>query len=116
VNPREEAGYRLSWLEFELEPEPDSEPRYAPAAAAARIGIRIQTIRRWEDEGLIEPRRGERAALYSEADLAQLARIRRLTDDLGVNLAGVAAVLHLRRQVVLLQREMAALRRAGSDR
>jgi MerR family transcriptional regulator, heat shock protein HspR len=107
---------RLRWLEFDPEPEPDDEPRYAPDAAAARIGIRVQTIRRWEAEGLIEPRQGDRGLLYSEADLLTLARIRRLTDDLGVNLAGVAAVLHLRRQVVSLQREMAALRRMLGDR
>lgn len=104
------------WPAYEPESEGDDEPRYAPAAAAARIGIRVQTIRRWEAEGLIAPRPDERGLLYSDADLAQLARIRRLTDDLGVNLAGVAAVLHLRRQVIALQREMVALRRALDDR
>ncbi len=113
---REDASLRVRWTELEPEPEPSDEPRYAATAAAARIGIRVQTIRRWEDEGLIQPRRGERGTLYSDADLEQLARIRRLTDDLGVNLAGVAAVLHLRQQVVALQREMLALRRALSER
>ncbi len=116
MNYREDASLRVRWTEIEPEPEANDEPRYAPTAAAARIGIRVQTIRRWEDEGLIEPRRGERGMLYSDADLEQLARIRRLTDDLGVNLAGVAAVLHLRRQVVALQREMLALRRSRSER
>ena len=44
--------------------------------------------------------------LYSEADIERVLRIRRLVDDLGVNLAGAAAVLHLRQQVIALQREM----------
>ncbi|MFM9107079.1 MAG: MerR family transcriptional regulator [Chloroflexota bacterium] len=101
-----------TWLEFEPEDEPDTEPRYAPAAVAARVGIHIHTIRRYEQYGLVEPHSAARGrTLYSDADVEDLRRIRRLTDDLGVNLAGVAAILHLRRQLVTLQREMAAIRR-----
>jgi MerR family transcriptional regulator, heat shock protein HspR len=100
------------WLEFEPEEEPNSEPRYAVTAVASQIGVHVQTIYRYEQYGLVQPRRLDTGSrLYSEADIEQLRRIRRLTEDLGVNLAGVAAVLHLRRQLVALQREMAAMRR-----
>jgi len=109
---RDETEFVRSWLEFEPEDEPNAEPRYVATAVAARIGLHVQTIRRYEEYGLVEPRRPERGAgLYSDADIERLRRIKRLTDDLGVNLAGVAAILHLRQQVVALQREMIALRR-----
>ena len=39
-----------------------------------------------------------------------MQRIRRLVEDLGINLAGAAAVMHLREQVIALQRELDDLR------
>ena len=111
---RDETGFVRSWLEFELEDEPNPEPRYAATVVAARIGLHVQTIRRYEAYGLVEPRRLERGSgLYSDADIERLRRIKRLTEDLGVNLAGVAAILQLRQQIVALQREM--LRRQGES-
>jgi MerR family transcriptional regulator/heat shock protein HspR len=65
---------------------------------------------RYEEWGLLEPERSGRGRLYSDADIERVKRIRRLVNDLGVNLAGAAAVMHLRRQVIALQREMQALR------
>ena len=57
-----------------------------------------------------EPIRSGRRRLYSEADIEHVQRIRRLVDDLGINLAGAAAVMHLRQQVIALQRELDDLR------
>ena len=71
------------------------EPRYAISVVAARCGVRTATLRRYEEWGLLEPARSGRRRLYSEADIERVLRIRRLVDDLGVNLAGAAAVLHL---------------------
>lgn len=103
------------WVE--VEEAGDDEPRYLITAVASRAGIHVQTVRRYEAYGLVAGRRSERGlALYSEADIARVRRIRRLTDDLGVNLAGAAAVLHLREQVIALKRELADLQRALSDR
>jgi len=103
------------WVE--VEEVGDDEPRYLITAVASRAGIHVQTVRRYEAYGLVSGRRSERGlALYSEADIARIRRIRRLTDDLGVNLAGAAAVLHLREQVVALRRELAELQRALGDR
>ena len=105
------------WAEVAIVDDGDDEPRYLIAAVAARAGIHVQTVRRYEEYGLVAGRRLERGpALYSEADVARVRRIRRLTDDLGVNLAGAAAVLHLREQVIALQRELVALRRSRGER
>ena len=91
------------------------EPRYAITAIAARSGVHVQTLRRYERFGLLEPTPiGAGLRLYSEADIERVRRIRRLVDDLGVNLAGVAAILHLRQQILDLQRELQALRERSS--
>ena len=87
------------------------EPRYVITAVAARVGVRVQTLRRYEEYGLLEPMRSASGSrLYSDADIAEIERIRRLVDDLGLNLAGVAAVLHLRAQLIMAQRELQQLR------
>lgn len=89
---------------------PSPEPRYAIAAVAARTGVHVTTIRRYEEAGLVEAvsiQTGVR--LYSEADVDRIWRARRLIDDLGVNVAGAAAILHLRDQLIALQREVQLL-------
>ena len=86
---------------------PNPEPRYAIAVVAARTGVHVTTIRRYEAAGLVEAvsvQSGVR--LYSEADIDRIWRARRLIDDLGVNVAGAAAILHLREQLIALQREL----------
>ena len=100
----------ISVTDWMIEDGPRDEPRYAISVVAARCGVRKGTLRRYEDWGLLEPARSGQKRLYSEADIDHVLRIRRLVDDLGVNLAGAAAVLHLRQQVISLQRELDALR------
>jgi MerR family transcriptional regulator/heat shock protein HspR len=78
---------------------------------AARSGLGRTTLLRYEEWGVVNPKRSGRDRLYSEADLDRLMRAQRLIDDLGVNIAGAAAVLHLREQVIALQRELTDLRR-----
>ena len=53
------------------------------------------TLRRYERHGLVAPRRAGRERVYDEAALQRLRRLRRLTDDLGVNLAGAEIILRL---------------------
>jgi MerR family transcriptional regulator/heat shock protein HspR len=101
---------QVSHTELIVDDGPNDEPRYAISVVAARCGIHKGTLRRYEEWGLIEPTRAGRRRLYSDADIERVLRVRRLVDDLGVNLAGAAAVLHLRQQVISLQREMQALR------
>lgn len=91
--------------------EPSREPRYVVTAVAVRVGLRVQTVRRYEAVGLIEPAIDETGiALYSDADIDHIRRARRLVSDLGVNLAGAAAILHLRQQLLGLQRELRVMR------
>ena len=101
---------RVTVTDWMIEDGPRDEPRYAISVVAARCGVRKGTLRRYEEWGLLEPARSGRQRLYSEADIDHVLRIRRLVEDLGLNLAGAAAVLHLRQQVIALQRELDALR------
>lgn len=101
---------RISLADWLGDEETDDEPRHARAVVAARCGVRVSTLRRYEEWGVVEPARSGQRLLYSDADIDRILRARRLVEDLGLNLAGAAAVLHLRQQVIALQREMEALR------
>jgi MerR family transcriptional regulator/heat shock protein HspR len=71
-------------------------PIYMISVAAELVGVHPQTLRQYEDKGLVRPKRtpgGTR--LYSEADVARLQIIQRLTTEVGLNLAGVELVLRL---------------------
>src|SRR5688572_32388696 len=108
---RNSAGFvQVSRADWIIDDGPSDEPRYAISVVAARCGVRKGTLRRYEEWGLLEPVRAGRRRLYSEADIEHVQRIRRLVDDLGINLAGAAAVMHLRQQVIALQRDLDDLR------
>ena len=93
------------------------EPRYEIGAVAIRCGIHPQTVRQYERLGLIQPSRSRgNFRLYSDADLERLQRIQRLVNDLGVNLAGVEVILHMRERIVVLQQEIQALRSSLEQR
>jgi MerR family transcriptional regulator/heat shock protein HspR len=74
----------------------DDRPRYMISIAAELVGMHPQTLRIYENKGLINPKRTRgNTRLYSEADLERLRLIQRLTTELGLNLAGVEVVLRL---------------------
>jgi MerR family transcriptional regulator/heat shock protein HspR len=78
----------------------DDRPRYMISVAADIVGMHPQTLRIYENKGLVRPKRtpgGTR--LYSERDLERLRTIQRLTSELGLNLAGVEHVLRLQDEV-----------------
>jgi MerR family transcriptional regulator/heat shock protein HspR len=71
-------------------------PLYMISIAAELVGMHPQTLRIYENKGLVRPQRtpgGTR--LYSESDLDRLRIIQRLTTEVGLNLAGVELVLRL---------------------
>ena len=71
------------------------------------LGIHPQTLRIYEREGFIKPKRsGGNTRLYSEEDVEKLEMILRLTRELGVNLAGVEVILSMREKMEQMQREM----------
>jgi len=71
------------------------------------LGIHPQTLRIYEREGFIKPKRSEgNTRLYSEEDVERLEMILRLTRELGVNLAGVEVILSMREKMEQMQAEM----------
>ncbi|HEY2370988.1 MAG TPA: helix-turn-helix transcriptional regulator [Gaiellaceae bacterium] len=71
-------------------------PIYMISVAAELVGMHPQTLRLYENKGLVRPQRtpgGTR--LYSDADVERLRIVQRLTTELGLNLAGVELVLRL---------------------
>ncbi len=72
-------------------------PVYVISVAAELVDMHPQTLRLYERKGLIRPRRSSgKTRLYSERDVEHLREIRRLTQELGVNLAGVEEIMRLR--------------------
>lgn len=72
------------------------QPVYMIGVAAQLCGIHPQTLRQYERLGLVVPNRaGAKNRLYSESDIKRVRRIQRLTQEMGVNLAGVELILRL---------------------
>ena len=94
----------------------DDRPRYMISVAAELVGMHPQTLRVYEEKGLVRPQRtAGNTRLYSEADLERLRLIQRLTTELGLNLAGVEAVLELEAEVGRMQARMERLEREMRD-
>ena len=87
-------------------------PRYMISVAADLVGMHPQTLRIYENKGLVRPQRtpgGTR--LYSEDDIERLRIIQRLTTEVGLNLAGVELVLRLEDELRRSQRQIDTLQR-----
>jgi MerR family transcriptional regulator, heat shock protein HspR len=87
------------------EPSIDKDkPLYVISVAAELVDMHPQTLRLYERKGLIEPSRSAgKTRLYSQRNIEQLREIRRLTQELGVNLAGVEEIIRLRQKLDVLQ-------------
>ena len=71
------------------------------------FSVHQQTIRLYEKEGLIVPKRSEgNTRMFSETDIDRLEEIIYLTSKLGVNLAGVEMILKLQRKIKKMQSDM----------
>src|SRR5438445_3606399 len=74
------------------------------SVAARLVGVHEQTLRYYERAGLVEPARSKgRIRLYSLHDLERVRQIRRLTDEMGVNLAGVEVIMRLTDRIRVLE-------------
>lgn len=74
----------------------ENQPVYMIGVAAQLCGVHPQTLRQYERLGLVVPSRvGAKNRLYSETDIRRVRRIQRLTQQMGVNLAGVELILRL---------------------
>ncbi len=87
------------------------EPCFVISVASRMVGVHAQTLRYYERVGLVWPSRTVgRQRLYSIADIERLRRVKALTDDMGVNLAGAEVALKLMGRVEELEREVQHLK------
>jgi MerR family transcriptional regulator, heat shock protein HspR len=90
----------------------DDRPRYMISVAAELVGMHPQTLRIYESKGLIRPKRtAGNTRLYSELDIERLRLIQQLTNELGLNLAGVEQVLQLQDEVQRMRRTLDRMER-----
>jgi MerR family transcriptional regulator/heat shock protein HspR len=83
--------------------------RVTISVAAELVNVHQQTLRHYERIGLIEPERGKGDIRYfTPDDIERALQIRRLVEELGVNLAGVEVILNMREQMEQAQREASA--------
>jgi MerR family transcriptional regulator/heat shock protein HspR len=91
-------------------PEKSDGAWYIISVAAERAEVHEQTLRHYERLGLISPARKGSSPhsprLYSDRDIERVIQIRRLMRDLGVNLAGVEAILHMKDRMEQMQEEL----------
>jgi MerR family transcriptional regulator/heat shock protein HspR len=89
---------------------PRDEPCYTIGVVARMVDLHPQTLRNYEQIGLVVPHRtAGNIRLYSQRDVDRLHKINRLTQDLGVNLAGVEIILRMTEQIEALQSTIDAL-------
>ena len=82
-------------------------PVYFISIVAEMVETHPQTLRMYERMGLVNPNRTRNnVRLYSESDVEQVRRIQHLTQELGVNLAGVEVIFDLLREMQRLREEM----------
>ena len=90
----------------------DDRPRYMISVAAELVGMHPQTLRIYEQKGLVRPKRtAGNTRLYSDRDVARLQLIQRLTTEIGLNLAGVERVLHLEDELERMRRRLDRMER-----
>ena len=87
------------------------------SVAARLLEVHPQTLRYYERAGLLRPSRSKgNIRLYSPSDIEQARQIKRLIEDLGVNLAGVEVILHLTDRLRRVEQELQDLKaRCAAD-
>ena len=86
------------------------------SVAAELAEMHPQTLRMYEARGLIEPKRSPKGTrLYSQKDVERLRRIQEMTNELGLNLAGVERVLELESKLERTQSKVDALERRAEE-
>jgi MerR family transcriptional regulator/heat shock protein HspR len=81
-------------------------PVFMIGIASELIGVHPQTLRMYEQKGLLRPRKSiKKTRLYSEEDVELGRYIQKLTQEMGMNLAGVKKVLDLERRIATLETE-----------
>ncbi len=96
-----------------LDPEA---PAFVISVAAQLAGMHPQTLRQYDRLGLVRPGRAAgRGRRYSARDITLLREVQRLSQEEGVNLAGIKRILELEAEVLALRRRAADLDEALDD-
>jgi MerR family transcriptional regulator, heat shock protein HspR len=86
-------------------------PVFMIGIASELIGVHPQTLRMYEQKGLLRPRKSiKNTRLYSQEDVELGRYIQKLTQEMGMNLAGVKKVLDLERRIARLEADNRELR------
>lgn len=89
---------------------------YVISVAAELSGVHPQTLRMYERKGLLQPKRTEgRARRYSDRDIEHVRLIQELTQDRGVNLAGVEMVIELTQLMEQMQERLEQVRAEAEE-
>lgn len=80
---------------------------YVMRVASMLTGMHPQTLRKYERAGLLSPSRSKTLRMYSDKDIARLGVIKRLVDEVGLNLAGVELALKLQTTLLNIKKELA---------
>lgn len=92
-------------------PGRDDAPVLPISTAAELAGMHPQTLRQYDRLGLVKPQRTRgRGRRYSLRDVAVLREIQRLSQDEGINLAGISRILELEREIARVRSENELLR------
>ncbi len=90
-----------------MESHNQDEPIFVISVAARLVEMHPQTLRYYERAGLLKPTRSSgKIRLYSQREIERLRKIARLTNELGVNLAGVEVIIDLTERLDSMQKEM----------
>lgn len=79
--------------------DPNDRPLYIISVAAELVNMHPQTLRLYERRGLVAPKRQGKNRLYSQHDIERLIYIQQLTQELGINLAGVEKIIRLQNEL-----------------
>lgn len=82
-----------------MEIHPNDRPLYIISVAADLVNMHPQTLRLYERRGLVAPKRQGKNRLYSQHDIERLQYIQQLTQELGINLAGVEKIIRLQNEL-----------------
>ena len=94
----------------------DDEPLFVISRAAELAGMHPQTLRQYDRLGLVQPgRAGGGGRRYSERDVALLREVQKLSQEDGVNLAGIKRIIGLEQLVADLQQRVADLEHELND-
>jgi MerR family transcriptional regulator/heat shock protein HspR len=87
----------------------NKEPVYVISVAARLAAVHPQTLRIYERKGLINPARVHNRRRFSEADIERCRLIQELTQEMGVNLAGVKMIMDMRGRIEGMRARMESL-------